>query len=956
MSLLFALGLYGQTTGSISGKVTAPDGRAIPTASVTVTSATGATQTAVTGQDGTFTISNLQPGPYRVDVQVNGYSPLTQNDVQVSTGGPITVALALQPGNSTQKIQVQGQSSSIQDDNATIARAYSSGSVTDPPIIDLNHQQLVEKMPGVQPPVTFSAQTESENAMMTPPLTNPTLLDPQNNRVWATNGQSPLRNNQLLDGAEILEPVNGIAVHVPTQMSLQEMKVTTSNYQAENGRATGTVLTDITRTGNDGFHGQLFEFNSNDWLRARDYFDPAGLPQSRFTSNQFGGLLNGRIVKDKTFFLLSYQGDRFSGESPMFTTVPTVAFQGGNFAGLPAGSIINPTTGLPFANNQIPGTMLNSISQNLIDALPLPSFSGQEFNYFANTPYKNIGNRLDARIDQHFSDKTSMSLRYGLSYYETYQGALFPGISADGGRSRLRSHEGLFNVDHVFGAGLYTNLQLGMNRYSDPISALPSDYSGSFFGFSGANGAVPLIQVSGLPALGSNPNLPQINKENNYTLKNQWSARYGRNALRFGVDLWNIRFDGFQNLPYGPAGGYSFTSGATAPLGSTSVALYPNALASFLLGAPTTSGIISSSYLPSYVSWQYGGYLDDQVKFGRLTMDLGLRYDYFRPVQPRSNAASYDVFDPASGGLVPLGSGVNRFGGQHSQTLNFAPRIGMAFRVNDHTVVRAGYGMSYWNPLQYEASALIPAFTGAGFGAAGTYTVAPGGYGAFAPISSASTLAPNVPLYYTQNNFRTPYVEFYNFTVQHDLSHGILFDIGYVGNVGRDMPYTLNTNAALPGTGVTGLPYFLSGRTAPTYLRGTGFSSNYNSLQTNITKRFSGGLGFSLAYTYSKALDYGQGLQPFLNNVNPTANYGPADWDRTHVITITHDWRLPFGAGTNHLSSGVLGHVLGPWQLDGIFTWNSGLPYTPIGSTALCGCPGNTVTASLVNGGNSPYA
>jgi hypothetical protein len=261
--------------------------------------------------------------------------------------------------------------------------------------------------------------------------------------------------------------------------------------------------------------------------------------------------------------------------------------------------------------------------------------------------------------------------------------------------------------------------------------------------------------------------------------------------------------------------------------------------------------------------------------------------------------------------------------------------------------------MSYWNgAAQFAASSLIPATAGVESGVPGSFALAPGTFGLFSTAGATSlTTAPNRAVYYTPSRLRTPYVQFYNFTIQRDLTHGILADVGYVGNLGRELPYTLNTNAALPGTGATGLPLNGAfGRTAGTFLRGTGFNSKYNSLQANITKRFSEGLSFSVAYTYSKSLDYGAGLTPFLNNTNPRANYGPSDFDRTHVFTLTHNWRLPFGTGTQHLNSGIAGRLLGPWQLDGILRHATGLPFTPTASAAFCQCPGNTPTADVVPG------
>ena len=198
-----------------------------------------------------------------------------------------------------------------------------------------------------------------------------------------------------------------------------------------------------------------------------------------------------------------------------------------------------------------------------------------------------------------------------------------------------------------------------------------------------------------MPALGTNPNYPQLNRENTYTIRDTWTARVFHNHIRFGVDLWSIRFDGFQNLPYGPAGGYSFATGAVSPTVGTT-AMFPDALASFLLGRPHHRrhhqfGIHAELHVLAV--W---GFLADRIQYRRFSIDLGLRYDYFRPVQPRDNAADYSVFNPSLDRLIALGSGVNRYGGLHANNLNFAPRVGMAFKMNDRTAIRAGYGMTYW--------------------------------------------------------------------------------------------------------------------------------------------------------------------------------------------------------------------------------------------------------------------
>jgi hypothetical protein len=194
-------------------------------------------------------------------------------------------------------------------------------------------------------------------------------------------------------------------------------------------------------------------------------------------------------------------------------------------------------------------------------------------------------------------------------------------------------------------------------------------------------------------------------------------------------------------------------------------------------------------------------------------------------------------------------------------------------------------------------------------------------------------------------------VQSYNFSIQHDFGSGTLFDIAYVGTLGRQLPYTRELNAGLPGSGLAGLPLNqLFGRTASTMERGTGINSNYNSLQANLTKRFSHGLALQASYTWSKTMDYASDALPFLNNIDIRRNYAPADYDRTHMFNFSHIWELPFGAGTNHLNQGVVGHLVGNWQINGIFRWASGTPFSILADPTFCNCPGNMLTADI--GGN----
>jgi hypothetical protein len=935
---------WGQTSGTLSGKITAADGSPVPNASVMITDSTGFARSTVGAQDGTFTIQNLPPGTYRVQVEAAGFKRLSQENVQVMAGTPISLQLGMEAGSNSETVEVAGHAPLAQDQDAQIAHSYAGRILSELPVLDLNHEQLVELMPGITPPAASTS----------------ILVDPQRSRTWNTNGQAAQSNNILLDGVENLEPVNNIAVHIPTINDIQQMNLTTSNYPAEEGRALGSILFPLSRPGTNAWHGDAFEYHNDSWLKARNYFDPSGLPQPVSAMNQFGGAVGGAIVPDKTFLFLSDEGDLNRDATPTYTTVPGTAFAMGNFSSLPAGNLIyNPFSATTaagrtaFANNTITPSLINPASEAILSALPQPNLSGFENNYFANVPFRNYGLRTEARVDQHFDDNNLLFMRYALSYFTTSQQSALGALGADAGDSRLRAHDALIGYTHAFGATTFTDIRVGYTRYSDPIYALNSAGLASAYGLTHLSGELPAISIDGMQAIGTNATYPQTNKEDTWNGANNWTMRIGNNDLRFGLDYWQIRADGFQNLLYGPAGGYTFSAGATSLPSSTlgPFASYANSLAAFLLGTPSVAGVASSNYLPSYISRQYGAYVSDHINImSHLSLDLGLRYDYFWPIEPRSNAASYSVYQPGTNTLAPLGTnGISRYGGVNSNNLNFAPRIGMAYRVNDRTVVRAGYGITYWNPdLPFFASSLIPSTVGLDKGTTSGYGI--GGTFGVLPAMTTGTTATNQTYYVTPSRVRTPYLQFYNFDVQQDVTHGILFDIAYVGNLGRELPYTQDLNAALPGAGSAGQAFSASGQTSPVYLRGTGYNSNYNALQVNITKRFSQGIAFTAAYTWSKSLDYGAGLTPFLNNNNPVANYGPSNFNRPQVFTFTHNWQLPFGTGRQYLHDGVVGRILGPWELDGILRYASGLPFTPTASAAQCMCPGNTPTANVTQG------
>jgi len=961
LSLLSAVQLIGQDTGTLTGTVKNASGAPVPQANVTIKSnSTGMSQSVVTDQSGGFRVANLVPGTYTVSVEVTGYRRLSTESVQIMAGQPMTLSLGMQTGSTRETVEVAGDAPMIQDQNAEISRAYNSRTISQVPLQSRNTEQLVELMPGNTPPMPSTS----------------VLKDPQRSRSWNTNGQPAIANQRLVDGTENDELQQGISVHIPTLDSVQQMNVITSNYDASQGRAGGTILNVVTRRGTNGLHGSLFEFNANSFFRARDYFNPVGFPQDRYNSNLLGGTIGGPIVRDHVFFFGSWESDYRRSQNALVTTVPTADLLAGNFSNVPGAVIYNPFTGLAngtgrsvFPGNVIPASFISPTARALAAYFPAPNEPGYINNYLASVPFRNDNLRFEGRIDDRFNDRTGMYIRYSYGNAYANENSVF-GVIGNGAQARLRNDMASIGFTHSMGATTTTDIRLTYDRWNNRIynsgATLPAAAVGiSYAGGTPVSGNLSGITIGDLPLLGTNANYPQTNIDQSLHFANSWSKRWRGNDLRFGVDLWGVRLDGFQNLNYGPSGAFTFGAGATSLNGGGTIgpySSYANSFASFLVGAPSQIGVGQNFVSPSNYAAQWSGYLADTLQVTRnLTLDIGMRYDLFSPLQPRTASGNF-IYDLPSNMLLPIKQGfVNERGNVRYDTDNWAPRFGFAYRMGEKTVIRGGYGISYWNGVaEFNGSQFINGNTGLQTGVNGSYAVA-GGFNRVPLLAlppSGSTVASNAAYYYSPRNSQTPYVQSFNFMIQRDLGWATVLDVAYVGALGRQLPYTYNINAARAGGDINGIPFNVAAygnRTAPIYERGTGSNSNYNAFQMNLTKRFSKNLSMTMAYTFSKSLDRGSGLTPFQDNVNVRNNYGLSDFDRTNVLTISHVWQLPIGTGTNHLNKGWIGHVVGPWQIDGVFRYASGNPWTPTADAALCACPGNTVRADVVAAGTSTF-
>ena len=923
-----AFGQQGTPTGTLTGTVTGFTGPGNVVLILTNVS-TGAAQRITPDSTGAFSVV-LAPGTYRVEVEREGFRQTAPQSVTIVAGVAAQLTITIQGGPIIEAVEVNATAPAAQDTPPEVGTGYTSNTVRTLPVFDRNYQELNGLMSGVTPPAT----------------TFPLSFDPQLNRQWNTNGLPAFTNDQISDGISIREPYTAeLAIRILPDEAIQQLNVITSNYPVSEGFASGTLSNLYPRPGTNGIHGSLFGFVSDDFFKTHDAFNIAPNPEPTLHKRQFGGTAGGALIPDKLFWFTSYQGDIETGEQVQYATVPTAAERLGNFSATNT-PIYNPATGLvtglgrlAFPGGVIPLSQLNPVSLAYLSYLPLPNQPGPGNNLIANVPSIDRSNVVDGRIDYHLSNTTTAFMRYGWSTINANQGSVFGAALAGDTLGTLRNHQvaaGLVGDVH----GFITELRIGYTRYRNAIQpanvnpALTTSLAGLGFG-TGAT-VVPNATIEGLGTLGTPTDVPVRNVDNNYEGSATVHWYHGRNQVYFGVDIRNIWSYGFQNFPYSTAGSFLFTPGPTSYPGATINAgtAFTSSMASFLLGAPTTSGIFNSLTIPSYYQNQYSGFIGDMIRMNRLTFDVGFRYEIYSPV------TSSGLNGNATYSIVNNTTRFSNSTGNYYYGLGAAqPRLGVAFRLSPQTVIRTAYSINSF-PLPY--SVLPVNFTGVGTssGVVGSFLASSFAIPTGAQVTAGTPTA-NLP-YYVNSVTRYPYVQNYYFTVQRSAWSGFLISVGYYGNVARHMPYIQDINVAQPGTGLAGLPFLASGQTAGVYVVGTGQTSNYNSLQVNLNKRLAKGAAFAIAYTYGRAMDHGLYL---LNPFSIKANYGPADWDRQQMLTISHIFDLPMGQGTNRWNQGVAAKILGNWKLNGLFHWTTGAPFNVYADSLNCNCPGiaNTV-------------
>jgi hypothetical protein len=971
VALATSAAAFGQAVnGALVGTITDATGAVVPDAKIGMLEVnTNISRSAAANESGNYSFANLPQGRYTVTVEQAGFRKATRENIDVTINSTVRVDLQLQPGQITEQITITSELPALQTDRSDTGRQMDSRQVAELPLTqNRNFQGLVNLVPGAARAQRNHSEFFNSN-------------DSMQSRV---NGQARLANNIQFEGVDNNHRTGLLTVYVPPAEAIQTVDVTTSNYEAELGRAGGAVMNVTLKSGTNDFHGSLYEFNKVSRLAARRT-DLTSKPVT--TYNYFGGTAGGAIIKNRTFYFADYLGIRDRLGKGHRATLPTAAFRQGDLSASPT-IIYDPATGdsnganrLPFPGNIIPTARISPIAAKLNALIPATTSSNATgVNFEGSTVRSKDIDGFDAKIDHNFTADHRLSGRY------SHQRAVLtdPPLSAFGlgggpanggfaGTGTTDTKSAALNYTGVFTPTLITELRVGLSRYRN--DAYASDYgtkASDAVGITGVNisdltSGLTNIDISGYsnPVVGYSLSLPWIRFETNWNFVNNWTKTLGNHTLKFG---WDFRFnrDGLlQTQVYSLRGQYRFRTGQTGRNGDSNQG-FANAYAAFLLDLPNDFGRDLLSAFPEYVQFPLFTYVQDKWQVSpKLTLDLGLRHELYPPATPKQ-PGGFSNYDPDTNSLIVAGIGDNPSDlGRKNYLTNFAPRIGISYRMSEKTVIRSGYGISYIPYPDNRYAYNFPVRQNNAFNAANSFVAAgrmadglPAPLPFTIPTDGIIRNAPNQNYEVIPLDYREGYIQSYNLAVQRTLPLALVLDVAYVGNKGTRVSQQYNINGGMVlGAGREGRPLWSRfRRDTDTNLSFIGTSTNYNSMQVKLDRRFSGGFQLTTAYTWSKSIDYSQDNGGFAYLINPERSRARSDFDRRHMFNQSYVWELPFGKGKNLANNGAMALIAGGWQVSGILTVMSGQALNISASSATLNAPGNSNNPDYIGSGGLPVS
>ena len=921
-------------TATITGTVTDPSGAAVVGARIRAVSQTTRLDYEVLSTDsGVYVITALPVGVYDLEAGGQGFQSIRRPNIILNAGTRARVDIQMALGQVTEVIEVTGEVPLLEAETSNLGQVIENRTITQMPLNGRNYQDLAILSAGVLP---SRAQNFVEDA-------------------FSANGAGFDQNVFTLDGADNNNYFSGIVVASnqsvkPSIDAIQEFKLETHNYGAEFGRGGGAVVQVTTRSGTNELHGTLFEFLRNDKLDANNFFN-SGRPKPPYRQNQYGGTLGGPIRRDRVFFFGSFEGTNIREKLTRLSTVPTPSQLAGNFAGLP--TIADPATQTatgarsPFPDNVIPATRFDPVAAQVLALYPAPNRPGVQ-NFLFNTPRNLDAYKYDAKVDWRITDHDTVFVRFSLlDWFRLEPGSLpLPGSGGDTNVRTSDARNGVFNWTRAFSNGSMVNeARVAYNRLVGTINTPNTRQYWKEFGFKGTldrddiNG-VPLFQPAGYRNIGDRSFAPDPRKQDVRQFVDTFSWNRGKHALKIGVNSRNIiQYTGITNFARGV---YTFNGQFTRTLAGTLSG--GDAMADALLGL-TSNAQLSSALDNRRHGWSHELFVQDNWKITpKLTLNLGLRYEYQSPYVEQNDRVANFVVDPSDtdfGNVIfPRGDGVEDRSFRSRDWNNIAPRVGFAYQLTRNTVVRAGYGIFFlgtftlptgatpdYNPPFY-LQVNIPTQAAA----AGSAVVIREGFSPNAlnpTVLDGRSLAAIWPYPWSDGTMNQ-----WNFNIQRSLPWNSLVSVAYVGS---NTVYTalnaVDINQPVPGPGANN-PRRRFPRFSNILMTVPLGGANYQGLETKLERRFSGGFSILSGYTFSKTLEkqIGQQTSILAPEKRLSIQHLP------HRFFTASVWDLPFGSTRRWITGGFLSHVLGGWQLSPILEAQKGLPVTP----SVNGNPANT--------------
>lgn len=968
--LLFVAGDAFAQVGAarLTGVIADSSGAPVPGATVTaIADATTLSRVAITAGEGDYSIAGLAPGTYSVVVELTGFRPLRREGVQLATGESIRLDLQLSVGAVTEAVTVTADAPLLRSETSGLGQVIDQKKIVDLP---LNGRSFIT-LAGLAPGVAL----------------------PPGSALPRINGGRPRTNEYLFDGISVLQPEPGQVAFFPIVDAIQEFKIESNSPPAEFGRFNGGVVNLTTKSGSNAFHGTGFEFFRDKSLNARNYFASTNPVKPEYRRNQFGGVLGGPIVKNRTFFFVDYQGQRQTIGRTVASTVPTLLQRQGIFTEAIGGRvpvIYDPASGTSvrssFPDNTIPAARWDPVATALMSRYPLPTSAGTANNYRRVGDEMVDQNQFDVRINHRATTRDQIFGRL-TGFHETFL-PVTPLPDGSGvtsgtlGPQETQSWSFASNYQHTLSANLFNELRVGdTRRHVTRVAASLAGNASAILGLPGIPSdarfpdTLPTFLVSGYQQLGSPANTASDFSTSVTEIADSLTWLKGRHSFKFGADLRWERLNVIQ--PPSPTGSFTFSSFFTDLPGASNTG---TPFASFLLGQVQQFSIdLQQDQIRNRASFQEYFAQDDWRLSDRVTINAGLRYTLNFPSTEVNDQAA--VFNLDTQQMEYLGRDGNPSAARQLHKDNFGPRLGIVARVDDRTVARVGYGLVW-----IEMAGITTPFTTPVFPFLQTVSqrtldnIVPAFVLAGGPSVAPILLTPDAGLgqgvFAVDRDLGSGYVQQWNASVQRELGANLALEIAYAGSK--------ITRVGLPDTNLNQLgveqlalgsvlaqrvpnPYFgiiprsssLGDPTIPlaqllkpypeyttvSLYRNNVGTTIYHGISAKLEQRLSHGLSYLVSYTRSKLVDDASSVFDASILTGPVANYPVADTynrklerdystgDIPHVLSALAVWDLPLGANRSRQPGGALGALASDWTITGVLTLQSGMPVAVAQST-----------------------